>query len=68
MKRTYIIEILSEITVETEGLIKVEEILEEIRPLMHIKPSPSGRYRVIDYQSESGISEVDEEMREIIEV
>ena len=68
MKRIYRIEILSEIVVETKGLIKAEEILEEIRPLLHIKPSSSGRYQVINYQSDSNIYEVDDEMREIIEV
>jgi len=68
MKRIYKIEIFSELIVETTGLINPKEIMEEIRPLMHVKESKEGRYKVVDYQSESNVQEVDEERREIMEV
>ena len=42
--------------------------MEEIRPLMHVKESKTGQYKIIDYQSESNVSEVDEERQEIMEV
>ena len=68
MKITYRIEIFSEIVIETNGLINPEEVMEEISPLMHVKESKTGQYKIIDYQSESNVSEVDEERQEIMEV
>ena len=68
MKRIYKIEILSEIVVETNGLINPEEIMEEIRPLMHVKESKSGQYKIVDYQSESNVQELDDKREEIMEV
>ena len=68
MKRVYKIEILSEIIVETNGLINPEEIMEEIRPLMHVKESKSGQYKIVDYQSESNVQELDDKREEIMEV
>ena len=68
MKRIYKVEILSEIIVETNGSITPDEIMQEITPTMHIKPSKSGRYRVANYQSDSNIHEIDEENREIMKV
>ena len=66
MKRIYKIEILSEIVVETNGLINPEEIMEEIRPLMHVKESKSGQYKIVDYQSESNVKELDDKREEIM--
>ena len=68
MKRIYRIEIFSEIIIETNGLINPEEVMTEIRPLLHVKESKDGTYKVIDYQSESNVMEVDEERQEIMEV
>ena len=68
MRRKYRIEILSEIVVETNGLINVDEILEEVQPLMHIKESKTGQYLIVDYQTDSSVQEVDSNLEEIMEV
>ena len=68
MKRKYRIEILSEIIVETNGLISIDEIMEEVRPLMHIKESKTGQYVIVDYQTDSSVQEIGSNLEEIIEV
>ena len=66
MKRKYRIEILSEIIVETNGLISVDEIMEDVRP--HIKESKTGQYMIVDYQADSSVQEVGSNLEEIMEV
>ena len=68
MKRKYRIEILSEIIVETNGLIGVNEIMEEVQPLMHIKESKTGHYVIVDYQTDSSVQEIGSDLEEIMEV